>query len=687
MKRNNIIILLAVLGVLLIIGGVRQLTQPPSRDLTQEAQLVPVVEGVEAGQVSKLELYSGAKPEEKVILEYDQESGRWRAASHYNAPADAEKVEEVLDILVDLKGEFRVEGADDSDFEDFNLTENKALHVKGYTEGSEGPAFALLAGKSPKYQTGFVRKADQSKVLVVDVDLRNKAGIYGEDWDTAPEAAQWIDKTVVDLEKDKIRMVDLTMPDKHLRFEQVEVEQPKEESSEDAASQSEDTESEGAAAAEETEPAEPEMEWTIASGGPRDAAFKQAGLDAILRKLDSFLATDVVDPAKEAEWGLDSPRYKAIVKADDLDEDVIIEGGQPDPQKEGYIRVASAGSNVVYKVSKYNFEQLFPKGNTLFDLPANSFNVEEVARIEITQPEGKVSIVKEEDAWNIVQPVADFDVLKSKVDTVARTLATWRAADYADGPPDPGFEGPEAMKAEFYVGEDLHTLRIGAETARGDGRYARLDSSRQVLASSVADITKIFSPPKELYQRDIFDVTADDITRVELGRTEDAFVLEQVGDVWELQVAGEVIKTKEDAVEDMLWALEDLQATDLIFDAAELGDGTGQPFSTLTITLKEQGDPLVLRIEPEVDGGHPAFVSTKTTPFMLAKEDVAEIVPPVPALRAVVEQAEDAEGLVEDATENMPVDAVEQQEEEVEDLAEDAENPNAEEAPPANPNG
>ena len=150
--------------------------------------------------------------------------------------------------------------------------------------------------------------------------------------------------------------------------------------------------------------------------------------------MNTLRATDVADPETLAEWGLDSPAFKLTVSQKEGDE-LIIEGGRPDPATDGYIRVASNDDATVYKLSKYTFEQLFPKGEDLFDLPKLSLAADQINRLELTSPDGKFVAEKQDDAWTVTEPAVGLPVQKSKLEAMATAVASLQASDYADSAP------------------------------------------------------------------------------------------------------------------------------------------------------------------------------------------------------------------------------------------------------------
>ena len=432
MKPKNLVPLVVILVILVALVMVKK-AKEPAPNIVNEVQLARLIpEGVSASDIVKLELFAGAKPDEGVVLAWDDAASGWRVTSKYNAPVDEEKIDEYLSDLIKLGGEYRAATEMDSDLEQYDLTDSSAFHVKGFVKGGDAPEFEVLVGKAPDYRTTFVRAAAGKEIYLSDVNLRQKAGIYGDDTEKAPEATPWLDKNIVDLEKDKISRIELTYPDKNIVFEKREKEaEPEEKAGEQAEEPDEDAEE--APAPEK----EKEYEWVLASGGPAQS-HKQTGLDSLLRKLDSLTATDVVDPGTPAEWDLEPPAFKCVVAADNLDESVVIEAGRPDASGDGYVRLAGAEEPVVYKIPKYSFDQLFPKGRDLCDLPALSVDQKEITRVELTQPVGDVVLTKSDGEWTIKKPRADLALQTSALDTVARTLASWQPADYAGPDADTG---------------------------------------------------------------------------------------------------------------------------------------------------------------------------------------------------------------------------------------------------------
>lgn len=626
MKRKSLLILASVLAVLLVFVLIKRAGERPIgiQVETNLERLLP--EGLSTSDIARLELYAGAKAEEKVVLAWDKEGGQWRVTTHYDAPVSESKIEDYLDNLVKLKGEYRTTTDTEEELEQFNLTEERAFHMVGFPKDTEESLFHVLVGKAPDFRTVFVRKADDNTVFVEAKNLRASAGVYGDDYEKGPESGAWLDKQVLDLDKDKIHTIAVTGPDKKFVFEKREKKQAQPEVDDETG----DDESEAEPEAEEVE-----YEWVLAEGG-LGLPHKQLGLDSLLRRLDSLTANDIVDPTKKTDWELDAPLFACAVSVEGREEEVVIEGGRPDPGAAGYVRVASAKDDIVYELSKYTFEGLFPKGGDLFDLPSLSVDRGKIDRIELTQADGaeapgkagSVVLEKKGDEWTVVQPAADLNVQESTITTLVNALASWKPVDYADSAEGTGFAAsPSAAplrRVTFTVGPDeSHVILLGAESKHVDGVHAQLDGEDTVLVMGRYDLDKMMVDPKDLYERTLLDIDEDDITEIRVERDTDSFRLARTGDAWALTVGDIQAEADADAAADLAGALARLQASDILFEETTFAEET---VATIHLTM-EDGAEYTFTAGPQEDQDHRVTLSGKKQVFLVAHLDIEEILP------------------------------------------------------------
>jgi len=290
------------------------------------------------------------------VVDLQKTAGKWVIANQWQAPVDVKKCEDFITTLIGLQGEFRSKNADRHD--DYGVADKEALLLQLYT-GEGKPAAILRVGKKPKgaYDSTFVRRAGEDTVYVIDKNLRSDLGLWGDDLSQAPKPDQWLNKEITEIKKDDIEGVALSFPDHALQFKRVEKVAPK--PAKEKEKEKKDTPPEA--------PKEKEFEWKLITGGPGET-FKQSGLDDILSGMASVSVNDIIDPAKMESVGLKKPLYRCQVTLKDGKTIELLGGRQKDS---GDLHVSLAGqTNFIYTISSYTFENIFPKGDSLFDVKA-----------------------------------------------------------------------------------------------------------------------------------------------------------------------------------------------------------------------------------------------------------------------------------------------------------------------------
>ncbi len=637
MKPKQLIPLVVVLAVLAGLVYLRQAQNKPATIEQQYTLQTLMPEGFDVASLTKIEMYAGAKPDEKVVLERAADSTKWTLASKYGAPVNQTEIDNYLKTLKNLKGEFRAEVTGDG-LKDYSLEPEKGFHVLGYTAGAAEPSLHLINGKSPDLRKAFARTDGSSAVYVIDISLRREAGIYTVEMDDAPEATHWLDKTALVIEEEKIKAVKLEYPDKTIAVELQTKQVPAEEATAaEQAAPAEEAPAEGEAA--EPAPVEPveEKTWALTSGGPGSEFHPNAAAN-LARRLTRINATDVVDPAAKADWKLDPPQYRATVTVDGQDAPVVIEGGRPDGDTYAYLRVAGAERDLVYQVSGYDFEQIFQKGSEFFELPGVLVESASVNAIAYTIGDAKVSLVKDGAAWKIASPQTDLPAQQTSVDGLARALLAWKAGDYADSADGKGLD--DAADSVTFSGPDAtHTIALGG-TAPGGGRYARLNGGAETLVMSKTDVDAIFKPYAKLFTANVFDVDEGAIEDVTVTKGEASFKLHRTGeDAWEI-TTGDVTEPADALkVSDVIFALVDLRADNLSFPEAR---APGDIFGTVSMVLDDDTE-LGMTVERSADGAFSVTKPGSNAVFAVSATQISRIfaepaeIKPAPAPEPVAE--------------------------------------------------
>ena len=615
MKAKKLVPFLVILLVLAGLALLRKNAENKPVSIVKQVNLQTLVpEGLISANIAKVEMFAGAKPDQKVVLEKKDDA--WRVASLFNAPANADDTAKLLDKILAMKGEFRGSAESDEKLASYDLKDDQAFHVCAYKAGEDKPVVDLRIGKAPDYKSVFVRRADDKKVYVESTNLKREAGVTeppsGEDTPkpaaaddgAVPKSSKWIKKELAKFEKDKITKLALNTPDKALAFERFEKPKPEKPAT---------TEGEGEGE-KPVEPAKPEYEWKLTSGG-FSPTFSETSLQGVLNAFTTINVSDVLDPAKKAEYGLESPQFKAVVSVDGQGDTVLL-GGRPKMNDDCYVMVEGAPDGLVYKMDKYKFEQVFPKGTPLFTLPGLTLKKEDMAKVDVTGPQGHIVLEPGEGDWKVAEPALDLEVQKTAVDNLVGAFAALKPADYADASVD---VGALATTATVTMKDgSTHSLQIGGEAKGIEGSYARVDGNPANLVLAKADVTKLTVAPRDLFVMAVLGKSLDGVNRIE-GRAADLkFALLKEGDTWKLDRDGSVTKAAPSAADDLLSTLRALQ-----MKGVRAGEPAQVPDAATVVTCtKADGSTVSLEIGPAVDGMHRAVAAGKPTLFDMAASEV-----------------------------------------------------------------
>jgi hypothetical protein len=490
-----------------------------------------------ADAIQGIDLYQGDKKDHTVQLR--RQGDTWVAASYYNAPVKADKVRKLLDGVSKLEGDVRADKADMLDT--FKLKDTQALHVLFYTDQPDKPTAHLLAGKSSG-RSGFVRRAEQNRVYSVNLNLRTEAGLYGNETDKVPEAKPWLNLQLHDIPKDQVTGVELQSPGRRL---QLALKKPKPEKSAehaksaDGEAKSKD-EPDTSAAAPKAKAAAPKAkpEWELIE--PKvNYPLKQGVVEGMVTTLRTLRGDDVVAPDKMAEYGLDSPPYRAVLTVEEEGKEArqvtIAVGNTVSKEDEKrYVRLEQDDSPV-YLLPKWSFHQVFPTLGTILTLDVLNLTPDDIVRVGWEQAGQSLALERQPAAeanaaassgketsaepaakdvasgeatpaepaakkgvWRWVQaPEVDVDAdkLKALLDTVERLTADdW----FADTPAKAGLDQPVLALSLTLRNGATHHVMFGQTRGKDQDRYVSLQGKEGTFVIAKASYTSIANALKAL---------------------------------------------------------------------------------------------------------------------------------------------------------------------------------------------
>ncbi len=354
-----LVVILIVLGVLAVLF--KRPSAPPK--LAEEVgleRLVPPT--LHADSITGFELYRGAQPQE--IVRLHRRDGTWVVTSRFDTPGNSTKIQQFLTQISTLQGELRADST--ALLGDFQLTDEQALHLKVYTDTPDKLALYLLAGKGSG-GNGFVRRAGEGRVYHVNMHVQSMAGLSGGTTDQTLSAKPWLDLRIQNVPKEQVTAVDLHSPTRDVRF----TTQP--------AAPAEGTD------ASQTSSTPPVPAWKLVAP-ELTYSVKPDAVEGLVATVRTLQGDDVADPAKSAEYGLDTPPYRAILTLQPGGQEArqaVVRIGNEVPEKSGsrFARLDDTGP--VYIVPQWTFQRLFPTLGTLLDLRVLQVPQEEVTRLTL----------------------------------------------------------------------------------------------------------------------------------------------------------------------------------------------------------------------------------------------------------------------------------------------------------------
>ena len=469
---------LAAILILLLGIGVLKNQKPTRRRLTEEAGLKSLSPAnFLVADIERVSITMAGKEKPAVALKRLNDKD-WAIESLYDVPADTIKVEDFVEKLKKLEGEFRARKKEI--ISDFALDEKQAMKLVCFKKNETKPYMTILIGKKAGDKETFVRMPDENTVYAVAVNFRSELGIYGDDTQKAPEGKHFMKKRFITVDGPKVTQLTLKYPNKELRLEKVE--KPK-------ASVDESKMTTAELETHKNKP--PEYEWKLLEG-PAFLGFKEDGVKEAIKSFDSLDATDAMDPTTPSNWGMDNPSYRAEITLEDSKKIIVL---AHKTTGDAYVRLD--GKLPIYKVSSWNFDKAFPKGNKLFTMPTISIKHDDLTKIAVSKGESSFVIERKDVAgtkkWVLIEPLV-VEADESKLSDIGWGVSGLSLDDYADmhDPRALGLMPAEGTITYTLKSGESKTIKVGKATADGSGRIVELPSQKGAYVVTKYNIDRAF---------------------------------------------------------------------------------------------------------------------------------------------------------------------------------------------------
>jgi hypothetical protein len=497
-----------------------EVTSGSSRGLVEEAGLKPLaVREFTPDDAVKIEVAAPGATAPAYTLEKKDKS--WRVTSTFVAPASGGNVTKLLDALAKAEGEFRSD--DKAALEQFDLTPAKAVGVRVLDKDGKDLVH-LAVGRTSGQHGAFVRNLaenDDPRAYALTSDVRGLLGLSrtstGEREADKPDAGYFHEKEFPQF-KLTAKHVDLVSPGHSVAFDLVKKDEK-----------------------------DKTGEWKVVKGGPDaqagpagpGATVKKDGLERAVTTLGGGLhPTALVDPAKKSELGFDAPKYRIAVTSEDGTTRAAV--GTTDAASEHYyVRLDVAQDpDVVYEANEYEFHQLFPQGQVLFDLPKLDVPKDGPTRL-VVDKKGRDPIemtrkgTKPTFDWTLVSPAWPLEAKQTSLRGLASSLNAIRVLDYVDDPQLGDAEITVRFGAAGAPDDQLATLATGGKAPAGKERLATLPGKPgRVYVIGENTLDRLAPEPLSLFETKVLHGwQKDDVTSVHV-LDRGGLTLTRDGDDW-----------------------------------------------------------------------------------------------------------------------------------------------------------
>ncbi|MCP4583969.1 MAG: DUF4340 domain-containing protein [candidate division Zixibacteria bacterium] len=322
MRRKNLITLIIVLGVLVVIYLIQNLSTDRK---TMSESLVDLCPDFNSSSVNQIKVYKQAYPDSGLM--FSKKDGLWLLESYFGAPARQSEIEKLLGDVKGLQGEIR--STNQELFGDFEITEDVALHME-FVGVDSAPLIHILVGKGvPK--ACFARNNGSDTVFMANTNFVSRFAAWNAEPSKRMPGKRWAELTMTDFDKEKVNQIELKINKKTYRFEK------KEEISGDTLQT---------------------ISFVWQQVEPSKGKLEEKKITDMLNRISSLRGNEIIGNDTLKEYKLDKPSHVASVTTGDGVTASFNFGAFTDTTET--TRYASIeGRPHVYKLAKYNFESIF----------------------------------------------------------------------------------------------------------------------------------------------------------------------------------------------------------------------------------------------------------------------------------------------------------------------------------------
>jgi hypothetical protein len=372
-------------------------------------------------------------------------------------------------------------------------------------------------------------------------------------------------------------------------------------------------------------------------------------LNTVLAGVPDLWAEKFVADAKKdlAEYGLKEPEDTLAVTLPDGDTRILQIGkisdtkvrhvtkptppGLPpqppsmDTVTEEYRFAKLQNNDQIFEIKADKLKDIFVPAKELRDPRLARFETKNVQRIEVTQPEGTIVLVKDKDRWKLEKPLA-ADAEESKVTDLLDKLSRLEARDQdiVDGKDLKGFGlDKPAATVKLTVEEEAkgdkdkkkvsktYTFSLGKDDLDKKKVYVRLDGWDRVNAVDDSVVSLVKRPELAYRGRRVLDFLASALDGIDIERANEKVSLKQDKGAWKLTAPTQA-DADSIAAGQLASSLGNLESTEYVSEAPKSEDldklyGLGKPALSITAHFADKNKPAQTLLVGKQREGKPEY--------------------------------------------------------------------------------
>ncbi len=560
--KTTLIIIVLLIGI----GGAYYLffQESPDDASTDEKPMIHQVYGVTRDTVQQVEISFADTAYQNLKLKKDG-TGNWQLTKPIQVDADSEKVNQVLDDILNKRIKQTLEVPE---LTQYGL-EAPSITLSLSTNGG-APAATFLIGKKTINFSVYAKEKSEARVFLIESSALD---------DLTKSATDLRDRSMIKFDTETVSVIQLQQHDS------------------------------GSVIHCEKR----DNTWHVVH--PVEAKADTQEIETLLSelrilKVSTFEAdgADANVSAQLEKYGLDTPRIQArITDTSNTYTLHIGSAGTVDTGTQGQVYVkASLHQDAIYTVSEDVYNLLNKSVFDLRDKRVIDFERTDTIRFEIKKgKETTIGTRNFDDTWELQTPTGKIKADADAVSDLLFGVDSLEAAAFVEGPNHNfvsyGFVPPSIEVAFTQRGEEKPAvLLIGNRTQDGTV-YVKPEKSAQVVRVKPALIDNIASGAAWLRDKQVLDFHIDDAIRLTFTASEkEAITCQRLGTNWRITAP-----VQEDAnnveVNAVIYELDDLMAEAFVAEES-ITTGLDKPNMQLTVELRNQKVYTLQIGKPDVSG-------------------------------------------------------------------------------------